>query len=59
MSAALAHAGVSITVTSVTDVTAFGVGAVTLMPGLQSFCVCTAIALAAIFLYSVTWLHCA
>ena len=31
----LAHAGLSITVTSVTDIAAFGVGAVTLMPGLQ------------------------
>ena len=51
----LAHAGLSITVTSVTDIAAFGVGAVTLMPGLQSFCVCTAAALAAIFLLSVTW----
>ena len=51
----LAHAGLSITVTSVTDIAAFGVGAVTLMPGLQSFCICTAAALAAIFLLSVTW----
>merc|ERR1711944_346796 len=51
----LAHAGLSITVTSVTDIAAFGVGAATLMPGLQSFCVCTAVALAAIFLLSVTW----
>ena len=47
------HAGVSITVTSLTDVFAFAVGAVTNMPGLQSFCVCTAIALAAIFLLQV------
>eukprot|EP00092_Neocalanus_flemingeri_P063022 GFUD01076156.1.p1 GENE.GFUD01076156.1~~GFUD01076156.1.p1 ORF type:complete len:598 (-),score=161.58 GFUD01076156.1:7-1800(-) len=53
--AALKHAGVSITVTSVTDVLAFGVGAVTAMPGLQSFCVCTALGLASIYLLQVGW----
>jgi len=52
---ALRHAGVSITVTSATDVVAFGVGAVTQMPGLQSFCVCTAIALASIYVFQLTW----
>ena len=31
------------TVTSFTDVFAFGVDAFTQMPGLQSFCVCTAL----------------
>ena len=51
----LAHAGLSITVTSVTDIAAFGVSGLTLMPGLRSFCVCTALALAAIFLLSVTF----
>jgi len=51
----LKHAGVSVTVTSVTDVFAFGVGAVTKMPGLQSFCVCTAIALGCIYLLQVSW----
>ena len=48
------HAGVSLTVTTVTDVSAFAVGAVTLMPGLQSFCVTTALALAAIYLLQVS-----
>ena len=42
-----------LTASSLTDVFAFAVGAVTNMPGLQSFCVCTAIALAAIFLLQV------
>ena len=51
----LRHAGVSITVTSLTDIFAFGVGAVTRMPGLQSFCVCTAIGLAAVYILTVTW----
>merc|ERR1719150_164751 len=52
---ALRHAGVSVTVTTATDVVAFSVGAVTQMPGLQSFCVCTAIALASIYLLQLSW----
>jgi len=53
--ATLRHAGVSLTVTSVTDVAAFAIGAVTLMPGLQSFCVSTALGLAAIYLLQISW----
>jgi len=51
----LEHAGVAITVTTVTDVFAFGVGAVTQMPGLAAFCVCTAISLASIFILQISW----
>ena len=49
------HAGVAITVTSLTDVFAFGVGAFTILPGLQSFCVCCAFAIGAIFLLQSSW----
>jgi len=52
---ALKHAGVSVTITTLTDVFAFGVGAATRMPGLESFCVTCAIALAAIFLLQISW----
>jgi len=52
---ALRHAGVSVTVTTATDVVAFSVGAVTQMPGLQSFCVCTSIALASIYILQLSW----
>jgi predicted RND superfamily exporter protein len=55
MGLALQHAGVSITVTSLTDIFAFGVGAISTMPGLQSFCVSTAFGLAAIFLLQISW----
>jgi len=55
MGLALQHAGVSITVTSLTDIFAFGVGAISIMPGLESFCVSTAFGLAAIFLLQITW----
>ena len=68
---ALRHAGTSVTVTTATDVLAFSVGAVTVrpdidilviticllqqMPGLQSFCVCTAVGLATIYLLQLSW----
>jgi len=55
MGLALQHAGVSITVTSLTDIFAFGVGAISIMPGLESFCVSTAFGLAAIFLLQISW----
>ena len=55
MAATMQHAGVAITVTSLTDVFAFGVGAFTILPGLQSFCVCCAFAIAAIFLLQSSW----
>ena len=72
MAETMAHAGVSITVTSVTDVVAFGVGYFTNMPGhvsphhvsrvtvpaagLQSFCIYASIGLGCIFVLQVTWL---
>eukprot|EP00088_Acartia_fossae_P046862 TRINITY_DN5073_c0_g1_i2.p1 TRINITY_DN5073_c0_g1~~TRINITY_DN5073_c0_g1_i2.p1 ORF type:complete len:1105 (-),score=246.34 TRINITY_DN5073_c0_g1_i2:820-4134(-) len=51
----LRHAGVSVTITTLTDVFAFAVGAITIMPGLESFCVCTAIALGSIYFLQITW----
>lgn len=55
MGLALQHAGVSVTVTSLTDILAFFVGAISSMPGLQSFCISTAIGLAAIYLLQLSW----
>jgi len=49
------HAGISVTVTSITDVMAFGLGAFTIMPGLQAFCVSAAICIALIFLLQTSW----
>jgi Niemann-Pick C1 protein len=46
----LKHAGVSISVTTLTDIAAFAVGAVAILPALKAFCVSSAIAIAAIFL---------
>ena len=52
---ALKHAGVSVTVTSVTDILAFGIGACTIMPGLSSFCMTAAICILFIFLLQTSW----
>merc|ERR1712227_973982 len=52
---ALKHAGVSITVTSITDIFVFALGIFSTMPGLQSFCVTVAIALGSIFLLQVSF----
>ena len=51
----LKHAGVAISVTSLTDVCAFGVGAITVFPALQAFCVACSLGIAAIYLLQVTW----
>lgn len=49
------HAGVSVTVTSITDILAFGIGACTIMPGLSSFCITAAVCIAFIFVLQVSW----
>lgn len=55
MGITLKHAGVAITVTSLTDMFAFGVGAVTILPGLQAFCISCAFAIGAIYLLQASW----
>ncbi|XP_077981544.1 patched domain-containing protein 3-like [Glandiceps talaboti] len=52
---ALRHAGVSITVTSITDFVAFGIGATTILPALRSFCVYCAIGIFFLFFFCVTF----
>ena len=51
----LKDAGVAITVTSVTDVCAFSIGCITLLPGLKAFCATCAIGIAAVYLLQVSW----
>ncbi|KAK3091271.1 hypothetical protein FSP39_018506 [Pinctada imbricata] len=51
----LKHAGVSILVTSVTDVMAFGIGATTTLPALKSFCVFSCIGIVGLFCYAATF----
>ena len=52
---AMKHAGTSITVTSLTDICAFGTGALSFFQGVQSFCIAGAISLTFIFLFQTTW----
>ncbi|XP_037793998.1 NPC intracellular cholesterol transporter 1 homolog 1b-like [Penaeus monodon] len=52
---ALRHAGVSITVTSVTDFVAFAIGSTTVLPALRSFCLYAAIGIAAIYFFQSTY----
>ncbi|KAK4313031.1 hypothetical protein Pmani_015553 [Petrolisthes manimaculis] len=49
------HAGVAITVTSLTDVTAFAVGASTDLPALRSFCLYAAVGILAVYLMQATF----
>lgn len=51
----LAHAGVSITVTSLTDIVAFAVGASTVLPALQSFCLYACVGILFIYLFQATF----
>ena len=52
---ALNHAGVAITITSVTDLFAFAIGARSVMPGLQSFCVYAAVGIFFIYIFQCTF----
>lgn len=51
----LQHAGVSIVITSFTDIVAFLVGSITILPSLQSFCLYAALGVFFIFIFSVTF----
>jgi hypothetical protein len=49
------RAGVAITVTSLTDVVAFGVGGVTVLPALRSFCLFAAVGILATYFFQCTF----
>lgn len=51
----LKHAGVSIVITSFTDIVALLIGAITILPSLKSFCIYAAMGVFFIFCYSVTF----
>lgn len=52
---ALKHAGVSITVTSLTDFSAFAIGSGTVLPALRSFCLYAAVGIAAVYFFQATF----
>ncbi|XP_062571454.1 protein patched homolog 1-like isoform X2 [Saccostrea cucullata] len=49
------HAGVSVTVTSITDIVAFAIGASTVIPGLSAFCIDAALGILALFILQSTF----
>ncbi|WAR23969.1 PTHD3-like protein [Mya arenaria] len=51
----LKHAGVSITVTSVTDIVAFAIGGSTVIPSLSTFCLYAAIGVFALYILQTTY----
>ncbi|XP_068631060.1 patched domain-containing protein 3-like [Battus philenor] len=51
----LKHAGVSIVITSFTDIVALLIGAITILPSLKSFCIYGAAGVFFVFCYSVTF----
>ena len=57
MSRVMGRAGVAITITSVTDFVAFGIGASTVLPTLRSFCVFAAVGIMVIFFFQVCKRH--
>ena len=54
MALTMKKAGVAITITSITNIIVFAVGAVTVLPALQSFCVYCAVGISAIYIYQAT-----
>eukprot|EP00794_Sanderia_malayensis_P008208 gene8208-9088_t len=54
LAATMKHAGVAISVTSMTDVIAFLIGATTLLPALRSFCVYAGLGILAVFFFACT-----
>lgn len=52
---ALRHAGVAITVTSLTDFAAFTIGASTVLPALRSFCIYSALGVVALYMLQATF----
>ena len=49
------HAGVAITITSLTDLLAFAIGATTVLPALSSFCIYAALGIFFIYFYVITF----
>eukprot|EP00732_Lithocolla_globosa_P000739 Lithocolla_globosa_v1_NODE_277_length_4701_cov_11.244081.p1 type:complete len:945 gc:universal NODE_277_length_4701_cov_11.244081:4573-1739(-) len=55
---AMGHAGVSVTVSSLTNVAAFAIGCTSSLPALTAFCVYAAVAIISLFFFQMTWFVC-
>jgi len=54
MGETMRHAGVAITVTSLTDFIVFIIGAITVLPALRSFCIYCAVGIISVYFYQAT-----
>ena len=52
---AMKHSGVAITITSITDLLAFGIGAMSVLPALGNFCAYASMGIFAVFLQMITF----
>ena len=52
---AMSYAGMAVSVTSVTNIVAFSLGATTVIPALRSFCLFCSVGIMAIFIYTLTF----
>ena len=52
---AISQAGVAITITSITDIIAFGVGGSTILPALSSFCIYASVGIVATYFFQCTF----
>ena len=55
MGTTMKHAGVAITITSVTDLLAFAIGATTVLPALSGFCIYASLGIFFIYSYAITF----
>ena len=52
---AMKNAGTSITVTTLTDICAFGIGGMTYFPGLQYFCICAMLSITFVYIFQTSF----
>ncbi|CAI5454855.1 unnamed protein product [Caenorhabditis angaria] len=55
ISKTLAHAGVAVTITNVTDIMSFAIGCITDLPGIQFFCIYACVSVAFSYFYQLTF----
>lgn len=52
----LAHAGVAVSITNITDILSFAIGCITELPGIELFCTYACLSIAYCYVYQVGYL---